>query len=295
MDNKKGGLTLSKMLFKSSFVYNPVLTQAIGICTIVAICFTLRISLIVSLNLAIILIINEVLASLILKKLSRWMRVICYMLLSTFLLIPIMLVLDKNYSQLNASMGIYLPLLAVNSLVVIRCEKYAVKNSVKLSLFDALSAGLGYTVVAVIVGGLREIIAYGTLMGKEVTSMPSYSGMALPFGGLIILGFLAAFHKWLIRKYFSNQPTNTFPLKTAFDTPLIREEGLNITTGTLSILNDPAVTKEEALAQQEETETKTKTKTEAEAENIADKPPVSDIGINPDDTEKADEKDGEDQ
>lgn len=255
MDKKeKGGLTLSKMLFKGSFVHNPVLTQAIGVCTIVAICFTLKISLIVSINLAVILLINEIAASLILKKLSRWMRIICYMLLSTALLVPVMLILDKSYSQLNASMGIYLPLLAVNSLIVVRCEKYAVKNSLKLSVFDALSAGLGYAVTAIIVGGVRELSAYGTLMGKTLTDMPHYSGMALPFGGLIVLGFTAAFHKWFIKKYFSEQPTNTFPLRTAFDTPLVKEEGLNITTGTLSILNDPVVTKEEAIALKEESE-----------------------------------------
>ena len=281
MDKKeKGGLTLHKMLFKGSFVHNPVLTQAIGICTIVAICFTLKISLLVSLNLAVILLINEIAASLILKKLSRWMRIICYMLLSTVLLVPVMLILDKSYSQLNASMGIYLPLLAVNSLIVIRCEKYAVKNSIKLSVFDALSAGLGYAVTAIIVGGVRELVAYGTLMGRTVTDMPRYSGMALPFGGLIVLGFTAAFHKWFIKKYFSDQPTNTFPLRTAFDTPLIKEEGLNITTGSLSILNDPVATKEEALALKAEAD-----ETEANQENEAETT----------EADKAEEKDGEDQ
>ncbi len=291
--DKKNGLTLPKMLFKGAFIYNPVLTQAIGVCTVVAICFTLKISLIVSLNLAIILIVNEFLASLVLKKLSRWMRIICYMLLSTLLLVPIMFVFDKSYSQINASMGIYLPLLAVNSLVVIRCEKYAVKNSVKLSFFDAISAGLGYTVVAVTVGSLREVIAYGTLMGKEVSDLPKYSGMALPFGGLIILGFFAAFHKWIIRRYFSDQPTNTFSLKNVFDIPLIHEEGLNITSGTLSILNDPVVTKDEAPAQQEEAEENDKTDEDVDTEAY----PVSaeiteETTIEPDETT---EKDGEEQ
>jgi len=273
MDKKeKVGLTLPRMLFKGSFVHNPVLTQSIGICTIVAICFTLKISLIVSATLTFILIINEIMASLILKKLSRWMRIICYMLLSTLLLIPIMLILDKNYSQLNASMGIYLPLLAVNSLIVLRCEKYAVKNNLKLSVFDALSAGLGYGVTAIIVGGIRELAAFGTLMGKTVTELPGYSGMALPLGGRIVLGFTAAFHKWFVKKYFSDQPTNTFPLRTAFETPLIREEGLNITTGTLSILSDPAVTKEEALSEKTEKDASEKApvKTEENAEKDGD-------------------------
>lgn len=268
--DKKNGLTFPKMLFKGAFVYNPVLTQAIGICSIVAICFTLKISFIISLSLALVLIINEILASLFLKKLARWLRITCYMLISTIILLPIMLIFEESFSHLNASIGIYLPLLAANSIIVIRCEKYAVKNSVKHSLFDALSASLGFGVVTIIVGGLREIIAYGTLLGKHIINGHTYSGIALPFGGLIVLGFLAAFHKWIIRNYFKEQPTNTFPLKTVFDTPSLHEAGLNVTDGSLKVFvrKDSAKPERKSNITQETESTSEKTEVEGTTQEV---------------------------
>ena len=244
MDKDKKELSFGKMLFRGAFIYNPVLTQAIGICSIVAIFTSLRLSLVMSLILSVILIINEVLASLILKKLSRWLRIAVYLLLSVALRIPGMIFIDKNFSETYASMGIYLPLLAVNSLIVIRCEKFAVKNDVKHSLYDAVAASLGFIAASVVVGAVREITASGSLWGRKITSLPTFSGMALPFGGLIVLGFLAAFHKWLIQKRFRGQPTNTFNLRTSLDDPVFHNEAFHSTSGALSFLRDPETIEE---------------------------------------------------
>ncbi len=245
MDNEKKEFSFGKMMFLGAFVHNPVLTQAIGICTIAAIFTTLRISLAMSLILGALLIINELLASLVLKKLSRWLRISVYMLISVALLIPVMLYLDKNNSETYAAMGIYLPLLAVNSLIVIRCEKFAVKNDVRHALFDSVAASVGFLAASVAVGTIREILSSGTVWGKSITSMPKFSGMALPFGGLVVLGFVAAFHKWLIQKRFRGQPTNTFNLRTALEDPVFHEEGFHTTSGALSFLRDPEMSSNE--------------------------------------------------
>lgn len=244
MTNNKN-LSFSKVMFKGAFIYNPVLTQAIGICTIVAIGITLKLSLIFSVIISVLLIIMEILSSLILKKLSRWLRISTYMILSTLILLPLMLFMDKNLSELSAAMGIYLPLLAVNSIIVIRCEIFAVKNKVRNSFFDALAASVGFIAVSILTGFLREFLAYGTIFGKTVPHLPAVSGMALPFGGIMVLGFLAAFHKWLIQKISPRYPTNTFNLRTAFDMPALKNEGINATDGTLSFINDPVATGEE--------------------------------------------------
>lgn len=239
-DNKK--LKFSKTLFLGSFIYNPILTQAIGICTVVAVGTTLKLSLMFSLILSILLIINELLSSLLLNKLSRWIRISVYMLISMLLLIPLMIHMDRNMSEIYASLGIYLPLLAVNSIIVIRCEAFAVNNTVRNSLFDALAASIGFTAVSVITGTVRELISYGTIFGKSVSHLPVFSGMALPFGGLLVIAFLAALQKWIIQKKFRRYPTNSFNMRTAFDKPSFRNEGINATDGSLSIINDPVST-----------------------------------------------------
>lgn len=253
MANEKKELTFKRIMFQGAFIHNPVFTQAVGICSIVAIFTSLKLGVIMSLILSSILIICEVLAAAALKRLSRWLRISVYMLISVFLLIPMMLLLDKNNSELYASMGIYLPLLAVNSLIVIRCEKFAVKNSVKLALFDAIAASVGFVCASAVVGAVREVLAYGTIWGKSVSVPVKLSGMALPFGGLIVLGFAAAFHKWLIQKRFRGQPTNTFNLRTALEDPVFHEEGFHSTSGSLSFLHDPEViTTDDSDAESEE-------------------------------------------
>lgn len=239
MDEEKKELSFGKMMFLGAFIHNPVLTQAIGVCTIAAIFTTLKISLAMSLMLGALLIINELLSALVLKKLSRWLRISVYMLISVAVLIPVMLYLDRNSSETYAAMGIYLPLLAVNSLIVIRCEKFAVKNDVRHALFDSVAASVGFLVTSAVVGAVRELTAYGTIWGKSVSSLPKLSAMALPVGGLVVLGFTAAFHKWLIQKRFRGQPTNTFNLRTALEDPVFREEGFHTTSGALSFLRDP--------------------------------------------------------
>lgn len=245
MKTDKNNLKFSKVMLRGAFIYNPVLTQAIGICTIVAIGATAKISLIFSLILSALLIIMETLSSLALKKLSRWLRIAIYMLISTLLILPVSLFMDKNYSELSAAMGIFLPLLAVNSIIVIRCEIFAVNNNIRNSFFDAVAASVGFTAVSLIVGIIREILAYGSVFGKTVTGLPHLSGIALPFGGLLVLGFLAAFHKWIILKKFPRYSTNTFNLRTAFDTPVLIDEGINATDGSFSLMHDPGHTEED--------------------------------------------------
>lgn len=235
----KRNLSFSKTMFNGAFIFNPVLTQAIGICTIAAIGTTLKLSLIFSLLLGLLLIIMELISSLILRKLSRWLRISAYMIISLLLLLPVMLYMDKNFSELSAAMGIFLPLLAVNSIIVIRCEIFAVKNNLRNSFLDAFASAVGFAAVSIITGTARELMAYGTVLGKQVSHLPVLSGIALPFGGLITIGFLAALHKWFIQKKFPRYPTNTFNLRTAFDTPTFRNEGINVTDGTLSFLRDP--------------------------------------------------------
>lgn len=236
-DNKK--LKFSKAVFGGAFIYNPVLTQAIGVCTIVAIGTTLRTSLAFSVILSALLIFIEVLTSLLLKKVARWLRIALYMMISSLIILPVTLWMDKNMSELSAAMGIFLPLLAANSIIVIRSEIFAVNNNVRNSLFDAVAAGIGFTVVSVITGTFREILAYGTVWGKTVSKLPALKGIALPFGGLLLIGFLAALHKWVIMKRYPRYPTNTFNLRTAFDKPTFRNEGINATDGSLTLRSTP--------------------------------------------------------
>lgn len=227
MKNKKSApvLSLSTALFKGSFVHNPVLTQIIGICPIVGAATTTVNGLCVAVGITAVLILSETVTSLILKKLPRWVRMAVYTLLS----LSVVLLCDRYIFALapdkGASLGIYFYLLSVNALTVIRCEKFACKTTVINAAADALAAGIGYGAVALIVGILREYLTYGTLF-SSAEALPRFPQATMPFLTLVILGFLAAGHKWLLIKFYPDEVRDTFSMKAATEKPVKKDPGL---------------------------------------------------------------------
>ena len=128
-----------------------------------------------------------------------------------------MYVTNRLFPSLSANFGVYLPLMAVNSLIALHCERVAVKNDVKTSLIDAVSAALSYGVVAIIVGFLRELLANGTIWGYNLNTPVRLPAFLMPFSGMLLMGFLAAGLKAFIGvKYPEANPNK------AFDTSEIR-------------------------------------------------------------------------
>ncbi len=205
--------TLRDVFFKGILVNNPVLVQVIGICPVVAAAVSLRAAALLAGIYTLILILTEVIASAFLKNTIRWVRVAIYLLIGLLVVSPFSYFLEKNDAGIRLTVGIYLSLLAANSLAMLRCEKVAVKSSVKYSFFDALSASIGYSAVFMIVGFVRELLGSGTILGKLIEFEPKelgmpmrtltkVPGMLMPFGGFIVIGFLAAaLRALIIRRY----------------------------------------------------------------------------------------------
>lgn len=223
--NKAPVLKLSTALFKGSFIHNPVLTQIIGICPIVGAATTVTDALALSVMLMAILIVTEAVTSLLLKKLPRWLRMCIYALIG----VGLTLVCDKYIIALTpnkgASLGIYFYLLCINALAVIRCEKFACKTGVLNSVTDGFAAGVGFGAVALIVGAVREFLNFGELFAPA-DAVPRLPQTAMPFVALVILGFLAAFHKWMLIKFYPEEVIDTFSMKAVFEKPETMDSGL---------------------------------------------------------------------
>lgn len=214
MSDKKAVL---KSIRSSALIKNPLLFEAIGLCPVVAIATSLNSALFLALITAVEMVVCEVLASLLLKNVRRYWRVALYVLFGVGIIFPITYITSRFFPQMSINLGVYLPLMAVNSLIALHCERVAVKRSVKDSLIDALSASISYGVVAVLVGIIREILANGTIMGFELNTPVKFSALNMPFGALILLGFMAAILKGFIgKKYPEANPDK------AFDTSEIR-------------------------------------------------------------------------
>ena len=206
-----------KRIRNSAVIKNPLLFEAIGLCPVVAISTSLRLSVFLAIVTAIEMIVCEILASLLLKNVRRYWRVALYAIFGVGVISPIMIFVNKFFPEISINFGIYLPLMAVNSLIALHCERIAVKNNVKDSFIDATSASLSYAVVAIVVGLLREFLANGTIGGININMPVKFPALATPFGGLLIIGFLAAGLKaFVMAKYPDKSPDR------AFDTSEIR-------------------------------------------------------------------------
>ncbi len=209
--------TSLKTIRNSALIKNPLLFEAIGLCPVVAIAHSLKLAVFLAVVTAVELIVCEVLASKFLKNVRRYWRVALYTVFGVAVIFPIMYVTNRLFPNMSANFGIYLPLMAVNSLIALHCERVAVKNDVKTSFIDALSASLSYGVVAIIVGFLRELFANGTIWGYNLNLTVKLPAFLMPFGGLLLMGFLAAGLKAFISAKYPEANPNK-----AFDTSEIR-------------------------------------------------------------------------
>ena len=191
------------MFIKNAVIFNPVLVQLVGLCPVVAASSSLKNAAILSAVACAELIAVCVIASAAFKKLPRWVRVPLYFIIGLVLICPVLWYVEtKTLTELSLGMKIFIPLIAINSVVAVRCEQFAVKNSVKQAFYDAATAGIGASVVFIVSGALREIFGNGSIGGIALDIPVQFKGMTLPFGCLIVLGFMAAVLKGFVaRKY----------------------------------------------------------------------------------------------
>lgn len=200
-----------RMIRTSAVIRNPILLEAIGLCPVVAIASTLKSAVFLAVVTAVELILCEVLASRFLKNIRRYVRVAIYFLVGTVIVYPIMYLVKRFLPDISLEFGVFLPLMAVNSLLALHCERVAVKRTVKDSFLDAVSVSVSYGAVTVVAGFLREIFGSGTIGGADIHLPVTFSVMLTPFGGLLVLGFSAAALKsYIYKKYPQSSPDRAF-------------------------------------------------------------------------------------
>lgn len=216
------------------FLNNPVLFQCAGLCPVIAGTASLNDALFISAELLVNLILTCIIASIFLKKVPRFIRVVIYLVIGSAVSCSALFVLSKfDFVNVGLDLKILIPVVAVNSLTAVRAETYAVKHTVRSSVYDALAAGVGASLVIIVVGVLREIIGSGSIAGIQLNTAFTMDGMSLPFGCLITLGFLAAMLKMMIsrperrprEKTNEEQPTE---IEISFETELPEEADIGI-------------------------------------------------------------------
>jgi Na+-transporting NADH:ubiquinone oxidoreductase subunit NqrD len=189
------------ILLRGAVIFNPVFIQLAGICIAAAASTDVITALIFFIVFTVDTVVCCFLASLLFKRLPRWLRVALYLIIGAGCIFPFAYFAEKTGISLNARMQLYLPLLAVNSVTSVHCEQFAVKNPVGKSVEDAFAVSVGFGAVMLILGIIREIFGNGTFAGLDIGLDIRLSGLLMPFGAFVILGYLAMVLKWYINKY----------------------------------------------------------------------------------------------
>ena len=202
-EKKSASLPASRIFLYGILIKNPVLVQVIGLCPAVAAAADIYVSAMLSILVTGLLIVCECIASLLLKHVPGRIRVAIYFLIGLLVCGEASFFLEQNAPDLLNSVGIYLPLMAASSAVALRSENFAVRKSVRLAFLDALANGIGTSLVLMTSGFVRGLLGSGKIGELQVFAEPPLRGLAMPFGGFIVLGFSAAFLNWFIPTFLS--------------------------------------------------------------------------------------------
>lgn len=202
-----------KQQFKEGLITNnPVLVQQIGLCATMAITTCLFNGLGMGLSVLIILTCCNIAVSAIRKIIPDQIRLAIFVVVIAGFVTIVDLLLKAFVPALSQALGVFIPLIVVNCIIIGRAEAFSAHQSVKLSLLDGIFQGLGYTCVLIVMCLVRELLGSGTIggglidiangfrftldgTGAGIRIFPSQYGVSLlvlPFGGFLTLGTLLA-------------------------------------------------------------------------------------------------------
>ena len=180
---------------------NPVLVQLLGMCSVLAITTSLFNGIGMGLSVTIILICSNVLISALRNVIPSQIRIAAYIVIIAGFVTIVDLLLQAFLPALSESLGMFIPLIVVNCIILGRAEAFASKNTVLASALDGLFQGIGYTVALVIMCVIRELLGSGTFGagvlngGEGIRILPEgvpAMQMVMPVGGFLVLGFVIA-------------------------------------------------------------------------------------------------------
>lgn len=213
-------MNIKKQFKEGLITNNPVLVQQIGMCATMAITTSLFNGIGMGLSVLIILTCCNVVISAIRKIIPGEIRLAIFVVVIAGFVTIVDLVLQAYIPALSSALGVFIPLIVVNCIIIGRAEAFCQKNSIGPSFFDGIFQGLGYTVVLILMSVARELLGNGTFggglidiangfkftmdgTGAGIRVFPETYGASIltrPFGGFLALGVLIAIMQYALRK-----------------------------------------------------------------------------------------------
>lgn len=185
---------IKKLFTDGLFDKNPILVQLLGTCATLAVTTSVSNGIAMGLSTTAVLICSNVFISLLRKFIPGEVRIASYIVVISGFVTAIELLIKAFLPEINKSLGVFIPLIVVNCIILSRAESFASKNTPLFAAIDGLAMGGGFTMALVIVSAIREVIGSGTLLGFKV--LPVSYEPALIFimsaGAFFTLAFVVA-------------------------------------------------------------------------------------------------------
>jgi Na+-transporting NADH:ubiquinone oxidoreductase subunit D len=193
---------LKKVLLGPILDNNPIALQVLGVCSALAITTKLETALVMSLALTTVTAFSNLFISLIRNHIPSSVRIIIQMTIIASLVIVVDQVLKAYSYEISKQLSVFVGLIITNCIVMGRAEAYAMKSPPLMSFLDGLGNGIGYSMVLIVIGTVKELFGFGTLLGFEILPLIQNGGwyqgnglLILPFSSFFLIGGLI----WAIR------------------------------------------------------------------------------------------------
>ena len=193
---------LRKIFMNGIINENPTFRMVLGMCPTLAITTAVSNGIGMGLATTVVLVCSNLFISLLRKAIPDEIRIPAFIVVIATFVTIVQLIIKAFLPALDASLGVFIPLIVVNCIIFGRAESFAFKNKPLASIADGLGMGLGFTCAITLICAVRELLGAGTLLGVQV--MPAgYMPMDLlvkPAGGFIVLGLMMALMNKLLPK-----------------------------------------------------------------------------------------------
>ena len=193
---------MKKVLFGPVLDSNPIALHVLGICSALAITTKLETALVMSLALTSVCAFSNLFISMIRNHIPSSVRIIIQMTIIASLVIVVDQILQAYSYQIAKELSVFVGLIITNCIVMGRAEAYAMKSPPMMSFLDGIGNGLGYSFILIVIGTIKELFGFGTILGFEILPLIQNGGwyqgnglLILPFSSFFLIGGMI----WFIR------------------------------------------------------------------------------------------------
>ena len=199
---KKKRISYLNILKDGIITKNPTFIQLLGMCPTLAVTTTVANGIGMGLSATFVLICSNFFISVLRKFIPNKIRIASYIVIIAGFVSTIEMIIKAWLPDLSKSLGLFIPLIVVNCIILARAESFASKNAPLPSAVDGFACGIGFTLALTIISIVRELLGNGTILGFDILGANFSPALIiiLPPGGFLVLGFLIALVQYILSK-----------------------------------------------------------------------------------------------